>query len=207
MKKITTTLLLTFCLSVVFAQDTTDPKQMVTIGLSGGKAANLNLFSIPITYHHQLMHVKGLYYTLGLRQNLAFGEREFNINGQETLIDDISNYSINAFAGIEYHYQKSFIGFNIDLIGLNIGTRSYKTVGTDPVYTITPENLNLAGVSGCSNNEFYLGYQFTSSVAAQIGISYYNMSLLYANQTTPETSAYVGTLLPMVKVDYTLWQR
>lgn len=207
MKKLTTLLLLALCFTTLYGQEAAKPKQTVTIGLAGGRAAELNLFSIPVTYRHQLMNVKGLYYTAGVRQNLAWGEQEFKINGQEALIDDISNYSINAFAGIEYRYEKAFIGFNVDLIGFNIGTRSYKTVGSDPVYTITPENMNVAGVKGCTNNEFYLGYQFTPSVAAHIGISYYNMSLLYSNQNTAETSTYVGTLLPMLKVDYAIWQK
>jgi hypothetical protein len=207
MKKYATTLLFSFSIAIGFAQELTNPKQFVSIGLSGGNSKQLSLFSLPISYHHQLRFMDGFYYTAGIRQNLAFGRSTFTINKQETLIDDLSNYSINAMVGAEYHSSRLFLGFNIDLVGVNIGTRSYKTVGTDPVYKITPEHLNLAGVSGCTNNELYLGYHFTEAFAAKIGISYYNMSILYANRTIKETSAYVGSILPMLNIQYTLWQQ
>lgn len=205
MKKYTTALLFSFFVSFIWAQEA--PKQSVTVGLSGGYAADISLFSFPITYSHQIGTVKGLYYTAGIRQNLVYGDQTFTINKQEALIDDISNYSLNAMAGMEYWYQNAFIGFNIDLIGINIGTRSYKTVGTDPVYKISPDKLNLAGSSGCTNNEFYLGYSFSETFAAKIGVSYYNMTLLYSSQKVAETSAYAGILLPMLNVQYTLWQQ
>lgn len=217
MKKHAATLLFSLCILTLWAQET--PKQSVTIGLSGGYwpqnpfavdsgyPSGLTLFSIPITYAHQIAQVKGLYYTIGVRQNLAFGDQTFTINNQDALIDDISNYSLNVMAGLEYHYQKMFVGFNIDLIGINVGTRSYKTVGTDPVYKITPEVLNLVGSSGCTNNEFYVGYSFTESFAAKVGVSYYNMTLLYSSQKIAETSAYTSVLLPMLNVQYTLWQQ
>jgi hypothetical protein len=207
MKKYSTTLLFSFCFSILLAQETTGPKQFVTLGLSGGYNAQLSLFSLPITYHHRLGKVNGLYYSAGVRQNLAFGRSDFKINGQTALIDDISNYSLNAMVGAEYHSGNIFIGFNIDLLGVNTGTRSYKTVGTDPVYKITPEHLNTADVSGCTNNEFYLGYRFSETFSAKVGVSYYNMSLLYSNRSTKETSSYVGSLLPMLNIQYTLWEQ
>jgi hypothetical protein len=207
MKKSITTLLFSCCFSLLFAQETADPKQFVTAGLSGGSSDKLSLFSLPVNYHHGVGSINGLYYTVGVRQNLAFGRRIFTVNNQDALIDDISNYSFNAMAGVEYTYNNVLIGFNIDLVGINTGTRSYKTVGTDPIYKITPENLNMIGLRGCTNNEFYLGYRFSESFTARIGVSYYNMSLLYSNNRTAETSSYAGTLLPMVNIQYTLWQR
>jgi hypothetical protein len=207
MKKYSTTLILSICFSLLFAQESAAPEQFVTIGLSGGNADQLSLFSIPIAYYQQLANIKGLYYSVGVRQNLAFGRKQFTINKQDALIDDISNYSINAMVGLEYSHNKVFVGFNVDLLGINTGTRSYKTVSTDPVYKINPENINLVGVSGCTNNEFYLGYRFTELFAAKIGVSYYNMSILYSNNKISETSSYVASILPMLHIQYTLWQK
>jgi hypothetical protein len=191
----------------VFAQDNIQPRQFVSVGIAGGYSEKLTLLSTPVVYHHQIAGIQGLYYTVGLRQNMAYGRREFTINGTKTLIDDISNYGLNILAGIEYRYKDILIGGNIDLAGLNIGTRSYKTVGKDPVYEINPEPYNLIGIRGCLNNELYLGYRFTPSLALKVGLSVYNMSLVYSNSKTNETSAFTGSVLPLLKIDYTLWQK
>lgn len=188
------------------------PKQFVSLGLSIGKTDKLNMGSMPVTFSHQVApSLPGLRYQLGLRQNLAFGETKFTINNQKVLIDDISNYSINLFAGLEYISKyKVLAGFNIDLIGGTFGTRSYKTVGTDPVYSISPEAMNMllggSNDKGSLHSEYYLGYRFNDNITVKAGLSHYLLSLEYNNSNGKGTTqSFIN--IPFAKIEYTLWQQ
>lgn len=182
------------------------------VGFSYGRIDNLSLVSTPIVYSHQVAQVAGLRYIVGLRQNLAFGAKTFEVNKQQTLIDDLSTYSINLMAGLEYVSKyKLTAGFNIDLLGGTIGTRSYKTVGKDPVYAIKTQDVNLlkGGESdeGSLNSEFYIGYKFNSKSQVKVGIVHYGMGLLYSNKSIAETKTLEFVTMPFIAFQYTLWEK
>lgn len=188
------------------------PKQTVSVGLSAGRVDNLSLVSIPVTYNAQLTEsIHGLRYTAGIRQNLGFGQRKYTINGQSTLIDDISSYSINLMAGLEYVSPYKFLaGFNLDLVGINVGTRSFKTIGTDPVYKINPETTNMllggSNDKGALNSEFYIGYCLNDNFTLKAGVSHYLITLEYEN-TKGKGRTQAFTTLPYIQLQYLLWQK
>jgi hypothetical protein len=186
------------------------PKEFVSLGLSAGKTDKLNMGSMPITFSHQIAGLPNIRYQLGLRQNLAFGATKFTINNSKVLIDDISNYSINLFAGLEYISKyKLLAGFNIDLIGGTFGTRSYKTINAEPVYAINPEGINMllggSNDKGSLNSEFYLGYRFNDNITLKAGVSHYLLTLEYSNSAGKGTTqSFIN--IPFAKIEYTLWQ-
>jgi hypothetical protein len=186
------------------------PKEFVSLGLSIGKTDKLNMGSMPITFSHQIAGLPNIRYQLGLRQNLAFGATKFTINNSKVLIDDISNYSINLFAGLEYISKyKLLVGFNIDLIGGTFGTRSYKTINAEPVYAINPEGINMllggSNDKGSLNSEFYLGYRFNDNITLKAGVSHYLLTLEYSNSAGKGTTqSFIN--ISFAKIEYTLWQ-
>ncbi|MES2778408.1 MAG: hypothetical protein V4651_00790 [Bacteroidota bacterium] len=210
MKKLLLSAIIIVFLSSSQAQ--TLPKQMISVGLSAGYSEKLTLMSMPVTYNAQLTSAfPRLRYTAGVRQNLGFGQRKYTINNQSTLIDDISSYAINFMAGLEYiSPYKLLIGFNIDLLGINVGTRSFKTIGTDPVYKINPETTNvLLGGSndkGALNSEFYLGYRMNDNITFKAGLSHYLITLEYQNNNGKGRTQAFSTI-PFIQAQYTLWQK
>lgn len=205
-------LVLSFALSLSLYAQAQNTKADFGIGFSFGRTGDLSLVSTPIVYSHQIKHVAGLRYIVGLRQNLAFGAKTFEVNKQQTLIDDLSTYSINLMAGLEYTSKYKFTaGFNIDLVGGTVGTRSYKTVGKDPVYAIKTEEVNLLkggeNDEGSLNSEFYIGYKFNSKSQVKVGISHYRMGLLYSNKSIKETKTGEFVTMPFVAFQYTLWEK
>jgi hypothetical protein len=188
------------------------PKEFVSLGLSGGKSGNLNFGSMPVTFSHRVAPGHHDFrYQVGLRQNLGFGAADFTFNDKPAYIDDLSNYSLNLFAGLEYISPYKFlVGFNIDLIGGTFGTRSFKTLGSDPVYSVHPEELNLfkGGTSdqGSLNNELYLGYRFNENITLKAGLSRYLISINYSNpQGSGTAHSYIH--IPFAKLEYVLWQQ
>lgn len=188
------------------------PKQMVSVGVSAGRVENLWLVTVPVTYNAQLFEsIHGLRYTAGIRQNLGFGQRKYTINKQSTLIDDISSYSINLMAGLEYvSPYKISVGFNLDLVGVNVGTRTFKTIGTDPVYKINPETTNLllggSNDKGALNSEFYIDYHLNDQFTVKAGIMHYLITLEYEN-TKGKGRTQAFSTLPYVQLQYRLWQQ
>ncbi len=205
MKKIT--LLFSFCALVCIANAQEEmPKQAVSIGFSAAALDKMTVMSSPLQYSHQIAGKPQLRYILGLRQTLAFGATEFEINKQTTLIDDISNYSINVMAGFEYVYKhKMTVGFNLDLIGGTIGTRSYKTIGKDPVYSMSAEGLNVLLSSGSLNTQAYVGYYIHPLVALKVGVTNYRAGLQYSNSTTATTPVSKSLIMPFFQLEYMLW--
>lgn len=188
------------------------PKQMVTVGLSAGYSDKLSLLSMPVTYNARIAESSpGLRYTVGVRQNLGFGQREYTINRQRAIIDDISSYSFNLMAGLEYiSPYKLLIGFNIDVLGVSVGTRSFKTIGNDPVYKINPETTNvLLGASndkGALNSEFFVGYRINNHLTAKAGLSHYLITLEYENNAGKGRTQ-VFSNIPFLQLQYTLWEK
>lgn len=194
----------------VFAQDKL-PKQFVSVGFGFGKTGQFQLASMPIVYNHSLFNTESFRYVIGVRQNLGFGQREFTINSKKAIIDDLSNYSFNVMAGLEFITpQQILVGFNVDLIGATFGTRSYKTVGNDPIYYITPEHFNLIGVgensTGSLVNEFYLGYMFKKGIAVRGGVTFYSTAINYKSNKL-ENTAIIGSVIPYIQIQYTLWSK
>lgn len=205
MRKIT--LLFSFCafFYIAKAQDEM-PKQAVSFGFSAAALNKMTVMSSPLQYSHQIAGKPQLRYILGLRQTLAFGATEFNINKQTTLIDDISNYSINVMAGFEYVYKRKMtVGFNLDLVGGTIGTRSYKTIGKDPVYSMSAEGLNVLFSSGSLNSQVYVGYYIHPLLSLKIGVTNYRAGLQYSNATTSLTPASKSLVMPFFQFEYMLW--
>ncbi len=200
-------LLFGFCTSIFIAkaQDET-PKQAVSFGLSAAALNKMTVMSTPLQYSHQIAGKPQFRYMLGLRQILAFGASEFEINKQTTLIDDISNYSINIMAGFEYVYKQQLsAGFNFDLVGATIGTRSYKTVGKDPVYSMSAENVNLLFTSGSLNSQIYVGYNISPLLTLKVGVNNYRVGLQYSNTATAATPTNKLLTMPFFQLEYMLW--
>lgn len=209
MKKTILTIAICAFLTNLYGQSI--PAQTISVGLSAGNSDKLTLFNIPIIYHHEIKQIQGLRYSLGIRQNIAFGQRKFTLNNQSTTIDDISSYSINMMVGLEYISKYKFlVGFTIDAFGGNFGTRSFKTVGTDPVYAIKPEytNVLLGGSNdkGTLNSEYYVGYRFNDNITLKAGLAHYLISLEYANSKGKGRIQSFSNL-PFIQVQYSLWQR
>lgn len=209
MKKLLLGLAMGTLLSNLYGQSL--PSKTVSIGLSAGNLDKLTLLSVPIVYNHEIKVVPGLRYNVGIRQNLAFGERKFTLNNQSTIIDDISSYSVNLMLGLEYISTRKFLaGFNIDVFGGNFGTRTFKTVGTDPVYTIKPEYTNaLLGGSkdkGTLNSEYYIGYRFNDNLTVKAGLSHYLLTLEYSNNKGNGRIQSFSNL-PFIHIQYSLWQQ
>ncbi|MCU0440815.1 MAG: hypothetical protein MUE96_00305 [Bacteroidia bacterium] len=184
------------------------PKHLVFIGGSAGYYNQFNVWSLPVGYQYCIpktdIQIMG-----GVRQTLGFGQSAFTINKQKTTIDDISNYSVNLMIGASY--QCSFggvIGFNIDLAGATFGTRSYKTVGKDPIYSVKPETINvlLGGDNdrGSLNSTFYIGYRFKNNLLLQGGFAHYGMAYKYSGRAADSRSiTFVN--VPYIQVEYPLW--
>jgi hypothetical protein len=205
MKKLLPALALSFITFGTIAQ--TLPKSSFSAGFAYGRSDKINMGSIPVSCSHQIAGKPSFRYILGIRQNLAFGSTEFNINDQKTLIDDLSNYSVNLFAGLEYISKyKVLVGVNTDLLGGTFGTRSFKTIGKDPVYSVNPESINVCMSKGSVNSELYLGYRFNDNITVKAGLSHYLLSLEYSNSKEKGVTQ-TSVNIPFVKIEYTLWQQ
>jgi hypothetical protein len=188
------------------------PKQSVSVGLSANVSKDITMMSMPIIYSHQIAGIPNLRYLIGVRQNLIFGQADFKINNQDALVDDLSNYFINIMGGVEFiSNQNLLIGFNIDLLGGTLGTRSYKSVGKDPVYFISPESFNvmLGGDNdkGSLHSEFYLGYSLNEQLTLKAGLAHIRLGLYYSNNIINQTSTHAFLNSPFVNIQYTLWQK
>ncbi|AMS26743.1 hypothetical protein AEM51_06630 [Bacteroidetes bacterium UKL13-3] len=197
-------------LTTAFAKAQNFSKSFVSTGLSIGNFDQLTLANIPVSYNHQVKGLNGLRYILGIRQNLAFGQSTYTINNQQTTIDDISSYSVNVMFGFEYiSKRKLLFGFTIDALGVNTGTRSFKTIGTDPIYKINPEYTNiLLGASndrGTLNSEFYLGYRLSEFISLKAGLAHYLITLEYSN-INGKGCVQSFSNIPFVQLQYSLWQ-
>ncbi len=205
-------LTLAFCsFQFVSAQEKL-PKSMVFTGLSFAGTKDMTALSMPVAISHSIAGNTQFRYIAGIRQSLAYGAAEFIFNDQEAWIDDLSNYSINIMGGFEYLSNRKFsAGLTIDLIGASVGTRSYKTVDTDPVYKVNPEGLNVFmggdNSKGTLNSELYLGYRVSEQLTAKIGVTRYHLGLLYSNTKTPSTSAGTFLTMPFVHLQYSLWEQ
>jgi hypothetical protein len=201
--------LFAFAFAAICIQATAQlPKHQVFIGGSAGYIDKFNVWSMPLGYQYCIPNTS-IQLMGGLRQTLGFGESRFTINKQETNIDDISNYSINLMIGASYQARfGGVIGFNIDVLGGTFGTRSYKTVGKDPIYSINPEGINvlLGGQNdmGSLNSSFYIGYRFKNNLLVQGGISHYGMVYSYSGLNAfGNTQRFLN--LPYVQVEWPLW--
>lgn len=205
MKKLLPFLSLLLIISATRAQ--TLPKSFFSAGFAFGKSDKINLGSMPVTFSHQIAGKPNFRYIIGLRQNLVFGSTEFTINSQKATMDDLSNYSVSVFAGLEYISDfKVLAGLNTDLLGGTLGTRSFKTIGKDPVYSVNPEAVNLPMDKGSLNTELYLGYRFNEDITVKAGFSRYSLSLEYSNRMGKGVTQSTVNL-PFIKLEYTLWQQ
>lgn len=197
-------------LTTAFAKAQNFSKSFVSTGFSMGNFDQLTLANIPVSYNHQVKGLNGLRYILGIRQNLAFGQRTYTINNQQTIIDDISSYSVNVMFGFEYISKRNLLfGFTIDALGVNTGTRSFKTIGTDAIYKINPEYSNiLLGASndrGTLNSEFYIGYRLSELISLKAGLAHYLITLEYSN-INGKGRVQSFSNIPFVQLQYSLWQ-
>jgi hypothetical protein len=199
---------LTFCALFSVSAQNELPKSLVFTGVSYGYSKDLKVLSMPVAISHSIAGNPHFRYIAGIRQSLAYGASEFTFNGEKAWIDDLSNYSMNIMGGLEYvSDRKISVGFNTDIIGGTVGTRSFKTVGKDPVYTVSPEGLNVLFGGGSLNSEFYVGYQLSPSVTAKIGMTHYNLGLVYSNTETPSTTSGTFINLAFIHLQYTLWKK
>jgi hypothetical protein len=188
------------------------PKSFVFTGLSLAKSKDVTALSMPVALSHSIAGNPHFRYIVGVRQSLAYGAAEFTFNKQDTWIDDLSNYSINLMGGLEYISDFKFLaGFNIDLIGATVGTRSFKTIEKDPVYKVSPETVNIllggSNDKGSLNSEFYIGYRVSPALTVKAGFSHYHLGLVYTNSNTTSTSTGTFLNMPFIHLQYTLWER
>ena len=195
--------------------DTSEPAQKIWTGLSVGMGKNTQQASLGLAHHWAPFAGRSLAFVSGVRYN-AFWEQRTEYRCNPNCTDAIlvapeakTNHAVNLMLGVQYNLSAFFAGFNIDVVGFNLGKNEYALNQAGVTYAGESKTFNLLKIGfndiGSLNSEFYVGYLLSENLSARLGYSHTFSHYASKDGVNPDAKLFFD--LFFVNVSYRLWAK
>ncbi|MBX3720625.1 MAG: hypothetical protein KF713_02195 [Turneriella sp.] len=120
-----------------------------------------------------------------------------------------TNHAVNLMLGVQYNLSAFFAGFNIDVVGFNLGKNEYALNQAGVTYAGESKTFNLLKIGfndiGSLNSEFYVGYLLSENLSARLGYSHTFSHYASKDGVNPDAKLFFD--LFFVNVSYRLWAK